>query len=408
MELSFSPDIETYYCYAIVFVAGAFVGVSQIRRRIGKIEGIWSLPRTWWLFSVYVGIPVLLFWFLDRASGITDTSVFAAVLVGFGYERIINGGDQTIKPTNVSQIWSPFLAYADRISAQVQDEDARRRRRVADRIVALVGVDNGLIAKLEVLARRYAPDIQALDKQLTEIAAMVPSRGEAAAKEEKVRALYNSMLTVPDRHDLMLEHEIIDRWIYWLDVRGARSMARIAFCVIAVLVVVAVIVLKLWQPNMKEKMADYYIWRIEKTNSTATDQFRARQNLTLLLREEGDALHRAVNESLVALLQRPTLPMARLDAALQTILLNSRSIVGQAAPQMPLMLVGALRVESLDARTRVNDALKFMASFCKAPIHAELTGWKPPDGDSTATLAGRIKRWTDYWANKCETRGDGT
>jgi hypothetical protein len=153
MDLSFSPDFEAYYCYGIVSVVGAFVATSQIRQRIGEIEGIWFIARTWWLYAIYTAVPVVLFWFLDRTGAINDTSFFAAVLVGFGYERIITGGSQMVRTTgDVSQFWTPFIAYADRIAKLVRDQDARRRRRLAERIIAVIGEDPGRIGNLEELA----------------------------------------------------------------------------------------------------------------------------------------------------------------------------------------------------------------------------------------------------------------
>ena len=405
MDLTFSPDIEAYYCYFIVLIVGAIVGVSQIRQRIGQIEGIWSLPRTWWLFALYVAIPVLLFWLLDRTSAINDTSVFAAILVGFGYVGIITGDNQSIRPPGgASQFWSPFLAYSDRIAAQVRDQDARRRRRIADQIVAEVMMDEARRKALEELARKYAPDIGALEAQIKTFDDDVKKRGEAATAEGKVRTYYNVMLSVPDAYDLMREKKIIGAWFYWLDVRGIKSFLRMFVCAV---IVVGILILGVWhflKPNTSEQIANYYIWRLGKANSTANDQFRTRQYLAQFLVRSDSIVRSYVMTRLADLVQRPNLPMERVDLALQIILQNRGQVTSTSPSPMPLTLVTALRAASVDARTRANEALKFLAESCKAELPAELGQWKPSDGDSTAALERQIGRWNEYWAKPCEAK----
>jgi hypothetical protein len=64
---------------------------------------------------------VTLFWLLDRTGALVDTSLFAAVLVAVGYERILSGDDQTLRaPGEVSQFWTPFLAMADNVAKRVR------------------------------------------------------------------------------------------------------------------------------------------------------------------------------------------------------------------------------------------------------------------------------------------------
>ncbi len=362
MDLNFSPDVEACICYCIVLVVGAFVGAGQIRQRIGQIEGIWLLPRTWLLLVIYIALPVILFWLLDRTSAINDTSVFAAILVGFSYERIITGGNQTIRaPGDVSQFWSPFLAYSDRIANLVRDQDARRRRRLADRIVTAIGVDEKRITALEDLAKKYSSDIKALEVQLANIADTAKTRGAAAAEEEKVRALYNVMLTAPDQHDQLREKGVIDWDVYWLDVRGVKSIAKMVLSAVVVIAILVVTISHFWKPNIKEQIANYYLWRIGKANSTANDQFRTRQNLMLFLKNSDPSLTTFVNERLASLLRQPGLPMERVDLVLQVILQSRGQFTGPSESSMPPMLVEALRAVNVDTRTRINDALKFLA-----------------------------------------------
>jgi hypothetical protein len=97
MDLSVSPVLEAYVCYAVVLLLGAVTAVIQISRRLGDLAGVWTVPQTWLLFVLYLLVPIGLFWLLDRTSAITDTSLFAAILVGVGYVGIMSGTNQTFR-----------------------------------------------------------------------------------------------------------------------------------------------------------------------------------------------------------------------------------------------------------------------------------------------------------------------
>lgn len=401
MDLSLSPDFDAFYCYGVVLAVGAFVGASQVRQRIGEIEGVWLIGRTWWLLAVYTAVPVVLFWFLDRSGAINDTSFFAAVLVGFGYQSIMTGGSQVVRaPGEVSQFWTPFIAYADRIAKLVRDHDAQRRRRLADRIIAEIGDDTAKIGKLEELARKYAPDVKVLEAQLKAIHDSADARGPAAAAEAKVRTLYNVILAVPDGHNALLAAGVISQPLYWIYVRRLDSAIKLALIALA-LVAIGIAGYLHVRRDMAAKWAIYYTWRLGKTNSSASDQFRARQNLSKLLQGNAQDIRTLTMQRLANLIEQPALPMPRVELALSILLQSSNA----ADPgQVPKVLVQALRASSVDARTRVNDALKFMAESCKKPVTSELAGWKPSDGDSTASLERQIRRWTDYWSKPCEPK----
>ena len=215
MDLSVSPDLDAFWCYGVVAVLGALVAIRQINQRLGEREGIWLFGRTWVLFTAYVVVPIALFWMLDRAGAINDTSLFGAVLVGVGYERIITGGNQSVRLTgDVSQFWTPFLAYADRIGARVAAQSDRRKARRVEQVVASVVKAPQRLEALQELARRFAPDTATFKQQLDEINASAATRGEDAALEEKTRFLYGILFAVPDGHHLMHEKGIISASMY--------------------------------------------------------------------------------------------------------------------------------------------------------------------------------------------------
>src|SRR5262245_40622286 len=137
MDLSVSPDLPAYACYGLVVFLGAFTAYVQISKRLAGMEGAWFLPRTWLLFALYIFVPVGLFWLLDRTGATTDTSFFAAIFIAIGYERIIAGGNQTIRaPGELSQVWTPFLAYADSVAQVVIRQSTTRQARLTEKLVS--------------------------------------------------------------------------------------------------------------------------------------------------------------------------------------------------------------------------------------------------------------------------------
>ncbi len=90
MDLAISPDLSALCCYTIVAIVGAWVAGRQIAGRLSGIPGLWLEWRTYLLFMLYTAVPLAMFWLLDRGGAIADTSVFAAVLVGLGYQQIIS------------------------------------------------------------------------------------------------------------------------------------------------------------------------------------------------------------------------------------------------------------------------------------------------------------------------------
>lgn len=120
MDLNVSPDLDAYCCYGLVLALGAWIGARQISGRLGGIRAIWFFPRTWLLFLAYLVVPVGLFWLLDRTGAINDTSFFAAVLVGVGYERIITGASDTLH-------WSASKSLVANRALTRGDRDYRRR-----------------------------------------------------------------------------------------------------------------------------------------------------------------------------------------------------------------------------------------------------------------------------------------
>lgn len=408
MDLSVSPDVPAYVCYAVVLALGALTGVVQISQRLIGIEGIWFLARTWGLFFLYLLVPLGLFWFLDRTSAIVDTSLFAAALVAVGYDRILSGSNQSLRaPGEVSQLWTPFLALADKVAKRVRDRLAVKQTRLKDKVVAEIMQDPARFKALETLVLSRVPDPAAVQGQLAGISTAKGALGDAAVTEAQSNLLYSIMVTISDAHYVMRKKDVISRWLYAWEVRRGKKMLYTA-ATAAIAVAVAAGGMYALRSKYDDALSVYYIWRIGKTNSTAADQLRARQALVQLMQEP--TIGASSVRKLTALLREPGLPMDRVDLVLQTLLESKAR--GAANPELPALLVNSLRAGSVDARTRIHEVLKFLAASC-VPAFTESTQWKPSDGDATSVLEDRIRAWVSYWAatcpnGKCHASCDGT
>jgi len=333
---------------------------------------------------------------LDRTGAITDTSLFAAVLIGVGYERIITGGDQTLRaPGDVSALWTPFLAYADKVAKVVLERGAQNQLRLAEKIIAEIMEVPERYAALEAFALARSSDIAKLRAALGAID-NVPGSGEGDKLEKKTRHLYGLVLSVPDIHYLLKSKNVISRDFYWLQIKRMTQLVRWSVVVIVIVGALGTLVFT-YYPDYREITATYHVWRLGKTNSTSVDQYRSRRRLAALM-EHHTALKEKATDQLIYLVQRPGLPMERVDLVLQT-LLESRTL--SVNKDLPRKLIQALRGGSLDARTRINDVLVFLTLSCSLEVETALKEWKPTERDSSTTLEEKISGWNRYWTDVC-------
>ncbi|MBI4624805.1 MAG: hypothetical protein HY736_16515, partial [Verrucomicrobia bacterium] len=98
----FSPDWDPRACYLVVLGCAIISARVQVlgRLTILKQKSIyaWGQRSIWLVFTVYLLLPLALFWILDRTGAVKDTSLFAALLVGLAYPAILSGGT-AVKPT---------------------------------------------------------------------------------------------------------------------------------------------------------------------------------------------------------------------------------------------------------------------------------------------------------------------
>ena len=363
MDLSVSPDIEVFWSYLIVLVLGVFVAYRQVATRLDGLKDVWLVADTWIMFFAYVAVPVGLFWLLDRTDAIKDTSLFAALLVGIGYERILAGSDGTLTaPKGVAGFWSPFVAYANRVAEKVRVAVQRSDRRMERRLLAHVLTNAELCKSFEDLARSLSTDLGSLDKQLIDVDATV--LGAGAKRERRASILYRE---IRDSDDFLL-----------LAVVAAVSYVR-------------------HQTSMPELEAEYSLWRIEKPNASEKDIFRAERRLERVLKNADKDVAVYAYHRLGQRLRAPDPALARIDRMLQ-IALSTRCTASSKGVELPSLLIGTLDTANADARARLHRALVFLAEKQTPEPAADLKDWSPSEGDSVTDLQRRVSQWRNYWS----------
>ncbi len=397
MDLSVSPDVDAFYCYGIVVAIGFLTGLRQVSKKLGARRGIWFVWHTWLLFALYFAVPVVLFWVLDRTSAIHDTSLMAAMIVGFGYERILAGGlDGLTAPGTVSRFWTPFLAYADEISKRVNRRIFRNQARFDEWLIKEAAEHQQRFEALKKLTLNRSDDADQLNAELAAIDNQAAAYGADYARDKKSQMLYKAVAKLPDFHFLMKENKIIDRWVYYWYAREWRSRA---LAIIIALILFTLLSGTALRVNRPELMVQYSLWRLEKQNSSQVDQFRAANHLSEYLHDPATA--EQAFAGLADSLLKPRSVADRVNRILQ-ILLEHRSLETAAAINLPILLTAALRCENVDTRARIHRALLFIAEeqSSESPsdsLLSDLRDWGPSEGDSVTDLERRINEWSAFW-----------
>jgi hypothetical protein len=402
MDLSFSPDVDARVCYLLILLCALIAAYRQVDRRLATFPGSWTETPTWLLYVIYVLAPLCLFWLLDRTGAINDTSVVAALLVGVGYERILSGQGEVGVPAAFAGFWKPFADFADSISARVSKRIADRIFRFDRRLIDEVAADPKRFEALKVLARSLSRDVQALDRKLEEIRASNATLGERLTLEKQILALYAEVTQAPRWLELLREGQVTGDATfksYPTDSGVGSRAAEIALPLACVLVFLA----------LSGKLTDsldreYHLWRLDKVNATATDQWRTREALTAYVADPRTTAPLAVR--ITELARGPAMQPGRMDLVLQVLIAGAKQ-----ARQVPLVaaeIVGSLRAPVVENRTRMHAALLHLAQIqlraapCPdegtAPLPKELCSWKPTDGDSTVDIEVQVDRWTTFWS----------
>lgn len=386
MDLTVSPDLDAYYCYAVVLLLGVIAAFSQISKRLDKLPGKWIMVNTWLLFFAYTFLPVALFWFLDRSNAIHDTSLFAAILIGFGYQQIMTGELASIRPAgDFSKFWQPFAAWSDHVADRIRNRVVRNESLFDERLLNVVRDDEEKRKSLRELAFTHTKDVPALSEKLKEVEDQGTIIGEGGVLIRTAETLYDDLkISEPETWPFLLrQRNIISRLNYQWYGREWRSKTAAAAVALILVGTAVMTIYKVWTP---ENRGRYYLWRIEKANNTEQDRFRAGQQLMSCLRET-----RNPYPDLTALLRFEGVPVRIADNIL-ALLVESREIASSHQVELPTLLADSLRTNNPDIRTRVHAVLLYLADERRLDV-GTLRDWKPSAQDSSTDVDDVIKRW---------------
>ena len=391
MELSVSPDLEAFYCYLIVSIVGLFVAYNQVSSRMEGFKDIWRMLGTWILFFLYFFIPVGLYWLLDRTGAIQDTSLFAALIVGFGYERILSGSSGAVQaPGGLSQIWNPLVSYANRIVEKIRDKAHLNDLRMKNQLITEIVAENDRFAALEALGKKLTPDTVTLNDGLAEIDRNT-DLGDLAKLERKADILYVEVSATDDFLYEMHQRKIISKNSYLMNAYQIRSKLA-ALIMLGIFFFVLYLVASKINPLALE--TEYALWRLEKPNASKIDLFRAERRLALILNGDKEGAKNAFY-SLGEKLRKPEFSLERTDHVLN-ILLEHRCAAVKGEVVLPTIMIKSLNTTDSDARSRIHRALTYLAKFVESKPHP-VPSWDPSKGNTVTDLQSHIDEWQVFW-----------
>jgi hypothetical protein len=387
LDITVSPDLPAYYCYLLVLLLGLWSAGAQVSKRLGNLPGKWIMVNTWSLFFAYTGIPLALFWLLDRTNAIHDTSLFAAILVGVGYQQILSGSLSTIKaPGNTSSFLKPFEAWAAAIFIQIRDRVAINDGQFDEKLLSSIVKDQVKFDALKQVVMVHTADPVALDTALAAIAANKPILGDAGVLTKQAAALYMAAKQASPQQFQYLLHKsdvIPLRWYLWYAKEWRSKVTAIAVAFV-LLCAAAACEIRL---NTPTNQASYFVWRLHKENGTEIDRYRARRELGQYLATDSE-----VSAKLTALLATPGLPVATADNIL-SLLIETRDRATGPSRRLLSLLAEALRANNSDVRERIQKTLVYLAADRQLTVPAELQNWNSDAKNTAADLDTVIKQW---------------
>jgi hypothetical protein len=386
VDLSVSPDLDAYFCYVLVLALGLVTAYGQISRRLTNLPSKWIMVNTWLLFFSYTLLPVALFWFLDRTGAIHDTSLFAAILVGAGYQRILSGELASIRPAgDIAKFWQPFVAWSDHVADRIRNRILRNDALFDERLFSDVRADKAKQESLQDLAFTHTKDLPKLKAALKQVDDDKASLGDAGVLTKTVRLLYDDLKdSAPETWQYLLhKNGIISKGSYEWYGKEWRSKTTAALIASILLIAAGVAVIKSWTPDNRGR---YYIWRIAKTNNTDADRFRSARHLMDCLQET-----KSPYPDLAELLRTQGLSVRTAETVL-SLLVESRNISSNLQPSVPELLADSLRTDNPDIRARINDVLLYLAGERNIDV-GNLKDWKPSAKDSVNEIDAKINLW---------------
>ncbi len=407
-----SPDVPAFANYLLVLIVGMMVARSQVNRLLPAYPQRWGFLSTWTMFWAHAAIPVGLFWFLDYTNAVRDTSLFAALLVAFGYRQIFVGGVDSIRlPGQTQRLWQPFEAWVTRVVQRINVAWKRYRDRFDDRVVSFLADDPERTEKLMTAAYLRTVGWAQLEKALADLDSQAAPKGMSAdafskiQQRKRVSLLLNDLQSAAgDNYGYFLYRAGVipgGRYVLWFGNTRSRVIAGLVSAAVA-----AVLILGTYEAYGNQSLRIRYDqWRFMKTNNSDLDRFRSRKHLVGLLQAASasaspDVVNQVLTPMLFVLRYRGCSNKVAEDV-LDLVWATHRPIVDAVAiPE----LIEALRTENSDIRLRVLRTLLDLAEHdynedrnrADSKLHGE-AGWIPAKDDSPGAIDAHVKVW-ESWA----------
>jgi len=403
-----SPDLPAWVCYVVVLIVGMVGARSSVKTLLADQRGYWGIANTWALFWAYAVIPVVLFWSLDYTSALRDTSLFAALVVAFGYRQIFQGGVQGIVASGpTASFWKPFEAWANRISQTIAARNKSVQDLFDENVKTHLASDPARLAELLRVTCLYTKDSGKLAAALATLAAMPSPAAIPAAvfqqwkDREQVRILLDNLrASQPEHYGVFLYQEgLIERW-RWINWREGWRSKLISRMMIALIVLVFGAV-GLIAYNSESIPRRYHHWRFAKANASEKDRFRSREYLGKWLvgaaaSKDGSRRIELVTKPLLTRLRFKETTPTHAESILR-LLVDFHSPSVDAATIPPL--IEALRTENADVRLRIHRGLLELraADFTNTILSPTTEKWSPAKDEMAGAIDTHVRAWQAWW-----------
>lgn len=403
MDQALSPDFDARFCYGLVFLFAILSACLQVRARFAALKvpatWVWRAPTTWLIFAIYIGTPLALFWLMDRANALNDTSLFAALLVALAYPAILADGFGGIKaPSGLAGVFKPLTVFTDSLVGTVNKQLAQMEKELADHMVDRMLKDPKLLQELTERVQSDPSNAAEFEKDVKEIDAKGIS-DKRLLQEKRARKIYFYLTSTPEDIKILTDNA---KWIG--DKKKSPIYKAWRNVTLAVIILLLVLGAGTWASLDPALALRYNIWRLGKPNNTAKDRHRSSERLANYLRttNHGPETYQFITREM----RSPALSAERVDCFVR-LALHARF---QPYHRDLLCdgIVDALYVENVDARVRIHLALIYLAELndteqTKFKTKEKLLAdWNPTAGNSVPDLERRIDQWRTYFG--CQPR----
>jgi hypothetical protein len=413
-----SPDVPAVYSYLIVIVVGAVVARNTVSDRLTTNPDHWAFLSTWLLFIAYALIPPLLLWLLDYTGAVHDTSLFTALIIGFGYRQVFAGNVQGVNvPAPATGFWKPFQAWVDAVAERLADRQKRYRDLFAEQLRQKMLDDPNHLQRLAILAQQRSANLPQLSAAIQAVQAL--GLDPVVTNSRLFDVLWPDLRgSASNTYGLLLyQAGLVGRFSRWWYLERGRAKLVTGATLLALLLVMVAAwfwmssdprATTIWQGALQR----YYQWRLLKGESTERDRWRAREYFAGELSAVSappatpgavghpatDAAHvTALIRPLIRQLTYPEISARQLDEILR-LFVNHHGIPldTHTIPE----LIESLRTTNEVARLNIHRTLLALqkVDYPKAPAPDKaLVGWEPKKDESAADIDHFVRLWNGWW-----------